>query len=59
MTEKVIKIGVVEKDEKFIKPGKEILEKLKGKVIILNPEESEIARNLEIKEKGVYGIRFR
>tara|TARA_Y100000034_G_scaffold135998_1_gene210195 strand:+ start:2879 stop:3049 length:171 start_codon:yes stop_codon:yes gene_type:complete len=34
-------------------------ENLRGKVIIINPEESEIAENLEIKEKGVYGVKFR
>ena len=38
---------------------KEEVEKLRGKVIVLRPEESEIAKHLDIKEKGVYGIRFR
>jgi len=29
----------------------------KGKVAILNPEESEIAKNLKLNEKGEYAIR--
>ena len=38
---------------------KEELENLRGKIIILKPEESEIAKKLDIKGKGVYGARFR
>jgi DNA-directed RNA polymerase subunit E" len=30
----------------------------KGKVIVLKPEESEIAKNLKIKEKGTYALRL-
>jgi len=30
---------------------------LKSKVIVLNPEESIIAKNLKITEKGVYGVK--
>ncbi|HLD98479.1 MAG TPA: hypothetical protein VI815_04080 [Candidatus Nanoarchaeia archaeon] len=33
---------------------KHILEKIKGRVIIINAEESEFAKNLNIKEKGDY-----
>ena len=29
----------------------------KGKVVIFNPEESEIAKNTGIKEKGEYAIK--
>jgi len=29
----------------------------KGKVVVLNAEESEIAKKLKIKEKGVYAIK--
>ena len=29
----------------------------KGKIVILDSQESELARNLKIKEKGVYAIR--
>ena len=38
---------------------KEETESLRGKIIILNPEESEIAKRLDIKEKGVYGVKVR
>ena len=38
---------------------KEETESLRGKIVILNPEQSEIAQRLEIKEKGVYGVKFR
>ena len=30
----------------------------KGKVVITNPEESEIAKNLGVKEKGSYAIKI-
>lgn len=39
--------------------NKEESENLRGKIVILNPEQSEIAQKLEIKDKGVYGARFR
>ena len=44
--------------------GKKILTKaetetLRGKVVILDTKESEVANKLDIKEKGVYGIKFR
>lgn len=35
----------------------EATESWKGKVIILNPEQSEIAGKLKIKEKGTYAIK--
>ncbi len=38
--------------------SEEIAENTKGKVTILNPEESEIAKNLKIKDKGVYAIKL-
>ena len=38
---------------------KEETETLRGKIIILNADESEVAQSLEVKEKGVYGIKFR
>tara|TARA_Y100000310_G_C20659652_1_gene803994 strand:- start:531 stop:719 length:189 start_codon:yes stop_codon:yes gene_type:complete len=37
----------------------ESVDGFKGKVAILKPEESEIAKNLEVKEKGVFAIRLR
>jgi len=30
---------------------------LKGKIVILDPEKSEVAKSLEIKEKGVYSVK--
>ena len=38
---------------------KEEADNLRGKIVIINPEASEIASKLDIKEKGVYGARFR
>jgi hypothetical protein len=32
---------------------------LKGKVVVINPESSEIAKNLDINEKGVYGLKLK
>ena len=37
--------------------SEEFIDNFKGKVVILNPTESEIAKNLKIKDKGVYAIR--
>lgn len=59
--EKVVKIFNIVEDgisSARIIP-KEELENLRGKIVILKPEESEIAKNLGINEKGVYGARFR
>jgi RNA polymerase subunit RPABC4/transcription elongation factor Spt4 len=60
MTEKIVKTAEV--SEEGITPNKipkEILENLRSRIVILNPEQSEIAQKLGIKEKGVYGTRFR
>jgi DNA-directed RNA polymerase subunit E" len=37
--------------------GTEFSDSHKGKVVILNPEESEVAKELGIKEKGTYAIK--
>ena len=37
--------------------SKESADSFKGKTIILNPEKSEIAKKLNIKEKGSYAIK--
>ena len=37
--------------------SKDFTETWKGRVIILQPEQSEIAQKLKIKEKGVYAIK--
>ena len=39
--------------------SEEHTDSFKGKVIILKPEESEIAKNLKIKEKGTYAIKVK
>lgn len=39
--------------------SKESTESFKGRIIILNPEKSEIAKNLNIKEKGNFAIKTR
>lgn len=30
----------------------------KGKMIIINPEQSEVAKNLNIKQKGTYAVKL-
>lgn len=37
--------------------SEEFTEGFKGKILVLRPEESEIAQNIKIKEKGEYAIR--
>ena len=37
----------------------ENVEGFKGKITILDPENSEIAKNLALKGKGVYAVRLR
>lgn len=39
--------------------AKETTEGFKGKIIVLNPEKSELAQKLNIKEKGNYAIKIR
>lgn len=38
--------------------SEESTESYKGTVIIIKPEESEIAKNLKIKQKGNYAIKL-
>lgn len=37
--------------------SEEYAESFKGKVVVINPEESEIAKSLKIKQKGSYAIK--
>ena len=39
--------------------SKESTESFKGRVVVLNPEKSEIANKLKIKEKGNFAIKVR
>ncbi|HJX50540.1 MAG TPA: transcription elongation factor subunit Spt4 [Candidatus Nanoarchaeia archaeon] len=52
--------NVVETGDKCPKcDSKELTESFKGRVIILNPEKSEIAQKLNKKEKGNFAIKTR
>ena len=39
--------------------SKEFTESFKGKIAILDPEKSEIAKKINIKEKGMFAIKTR
>lgn len=39
--------------------SKEIVDNFKGRIHILNPEKSEIAQKLNLKEKGEFAIKTR
>lgn len=39
--------------------SEEFTDSFKGKVVVLKPEESEVANNLKIKEKGTFAIKVR
>ena len=39
--------------------SKEYVENFKGKIIVVNPEKSEIANKINLKEKGVFAIKTR
>lgn len=39
--------------------SKESTESFKGKIVVLDPEKSEIAKRLNIKEKGNFAIKTR
>ena len=39
--------------------SKESSETLKGRIVVLNPETSEIAKNLNLKNKGNFAIKTR
>ena len=38
--------------------SRELAESSKGKLIVLKPEESEIAKNVKITKKGAYAIKL-
>lgn len=39
--------------------SKESTESFKGRIVVLNPEKSEIAQKLKLKEKGNFAIKTR
>jgi len=47
----------VEDDKCPICQGTQFITSWKGKIIVLKPEESEIAKNMGIKDKGTYAIK--
>lgn len=60
--EKACKIckAVYEGEDKCPSCGsKDFTETIKGKIVVTNPEKSEIARRLNIHEKGVFAIKTR
>ena len=51
---------IVEHGEKCTKcDSKELTEGFKGRIVVLNPEKSEIAQKLNLKEKGNFAIKTR
>jgi len=51
---------IYESREKCPKCGaKEYSETFKGRIVVLNPEKSEIAQKLNLKEKGNFAIKTR
>jgi len=51
---------IFESGEKCPKCGsKEYTEGFKGRIVVLNPEKSEIAKKLNLKEKGNFAIKTR
>lgn len=47
----------VEGDKCPLCQGIQLTESWKGRVVILHPEESEIAKKMNIKQKGAYAIK--
>ncbi len=52
--------NIIHETEKCPKcDSKENTEGFKGRIVILNPEKSEIAQKLELKDKGNFAIKTR
>ena len=52
--------SIVEEGDKCPQCGsKELTDSFKGRAVILNPEKSEVAQKLNIKEKGNFAIKTR
>jgi len=52
--------AIVEEGDKCPKCGsKELADTFKGRVVVLNPEKSEIAKKLNLKEEGNFAIKTR
>jgi DNA-directed RNA polymerase subunit E" len=51
---------IMEQGEKCSRcESKELTEGYKGRIVVLNPEKSEIAQKLNLKEKGNFAIKTR
>ena len=59
MAKKACKIckRIVTGDQCALHPDAKLSETWKGRIIILNPDQSEIAKKLKITEPGEYAIR--
>lgn len=59
MTKKVCKKCnlIYERDKCPNCGSQEYAEEIKGRIMIIDPEKSEIAKNLKISKKGTYSIR--
>ncbi len=51
--------SIVETGSKCPKCGSdELSDTFKGKVVVINPEQSEVANNLKVREKGKFAIKL-
>jgi len=60
-TQKVVKATkeIIEGNEETSKySSEELADTYKGKIVILQPEQSEIAKNLKITKKGIFAIKI-
>lgn len=49
---------LIESDEQQKYDSDDLTENFKGKLIVLNPEQSEIAKNVKINKKGNFAIKI-
>jgi len=49
--------AIVEGNKCEICGSEDLVDSFKGKVAVLNPEQSEIAQHLKISKKGVYAVK--
>ena len=49
---------LIEYDQQGKYDSDDLTENFKGKLIVLNPEQSEIAKNVKINKKGIFAIKI-